>query len=738
MPRYQEKKTFCAICESSCGLIATIKDDSVVSLRADESHPNSQGFACSKGLNYHALIKDPDRVIYPMRRSDNGEFKRATWEEAFADIGKRLRGVQRKYGNESIGLAWGNPLAVNHAAAYEVQNFLRYLDTKHHYNSGSLDVANYWYVSDLLYGNSLVNAIPDFKNTDFALILGANPVVSHGSYVCTGNIRNVLSDIPKRGGRVVVVDPRRSETAALFEHHFIRPGTDVWLLGALLKVLFDEKRVDYKKIKRKAKGLDALIKLVAKLDINRAADECGISAETIHDLAVDLANAKSACIYGRCGTSLSRFSSLTKYFLDALAIVTGNIDQRGGMIFGDPMIDMEKVVASSGISGVSSKTSRVDKLPILMNATPYAALSKEITTPGDGQLKALVTVSANPVISAPGSKQLDQALPELELLVCLDPYITETSRHADWILPPTLAFEREILPIHSQALFAVPNAQWVKPLVPGAGETKDDSWILRHLINELDSSLLVGFAKQVFHRLDLMPTAKTAYDVLLRIGEHGDWFGLKPKGLSRRKILDNDGAIKLANACPDNVLKKKIYTKDKMIHLDHPFVYQEIDRLINDISEPMSDQDGSVFDMKLFSIRELRSQNSFLHNIPKLTLGKKPFHIRINPINAVDLGLADLEKVKLISPWGEVVAPVKMTDEVMSGCLGMPHGWGHNGGWKHANSLNSANYNVLSPTDPSWLDKPSGNATFNGIPVRIEKISYQNSALNGQGDAVNA
>lgn len=309
-----EKRTWCGICEASCGLIATVEGGRIQRLRPDPDHPGSRGFACPKGIAFGDVVEDPDRVVHPLRRMPDGRFVRASWDEALDDIGRRLRAVIDRDGRESIGMVVGNPASWNYAALFLLGGLAAALKTKHLYTSSSTDINNYLVVGELVYGHGPVNPLPDFARTDFALIIGANPFVSHGSMVTTGRIRDVLLDIPKRGGRVVVVDPRRSETARHFEHVAIRPDSDAWLLGGMLHVLFAEDLVDRAAVAEQTTGAGALRAMVELIDLDRAAEETGIPRATIDALARDLAGSPSACIYGRCGASLGQFSTLTKFF----------------------------------------------------------------------------------------------------------------------------------------------------------------------------------------------------------------------------------------------------------------------------------------------------------------------------------------------------------------------------------------------------------------------------------------
>ena len=708
-----EKKTFCGICEASCGLIATVQADRVLELRPDPDHPASRGFACSKGVQFHNVVTDPDRVLYPMRRLPDGTFARASWREAFDDIGARLRREQREHGNEAIGVLWGNPIAWNYAAAVTTVGLAAALGTKHHYSSASIDVNNYWAAAHIMYGATAINLLPDFADTHFALILGANPVVSHGSLVTTGRIRDVLLDIPARGGQVVVVDPRRTETATLFEHVPIRPGADPWLLGAMLDVMFREDLIDQHAVRTQTAGIDGLRELARLFDLETAAARSGIDAATITQLARDMAAAPTACAYGRCGASLGKFSTLTKFLLDALSVVTGNVDRRGGMVLGDPMADIEGFAELLGVSGRGRWRTRVEGAPEVNGQAPVACLAKEITTPGRGQLRALIAMSSNVVTSGPGTVETATALETLELMVSLDPYITETSRHAHWILPPSLWLEREQMPAFTQAQSTVPNAQWVRPVVPARGQARDDWWIIDQLARELGVVPSPMPGAQWLGKLGVRIPPSFSIDLLTRVGRHGDLFGLRPRGINRKKLLDHQGAIKLADHCPTGVLGKKIHTRDGRIQLGSPEMLSEARRLA------VPDPSGSEYPLRLFSIRELRSHNSWLHNVPKLMTGLRKCRAKMHPDDAAAAGVHDRDVVSITSPWGNIEVPVEVTEEVFAGCLGLTQGWGHAGTWSTAVAAGGVSYNQLTPTDASEIDMPSGNAYFNGIPVVV-------------------
>lgn len=708
-----EKKTFCGICEATCGLIASVINDRVVSIKPDPDHPSSRGFACSKGVQFHEIAADPDRVLYPMRRLADGSFARASWDEALDDIGRRLNAIRREHGSGSIGVAYGNPVAWNYAGGIATNGLATVLGTKHHYSSASVDINNYFAVGDMLYGSTMANPLPDYASTDFALLVGTNPLVSKGSLVTTGRIRDVLVDIKARGGRVVVVDPRRTETARLFDHVPILPNADPWLLGAMLRVLFDDDLVDWKKIREQTTGVEQLRQLAAKFDLDRAARESGVGVGTITELAHALAAAPRACVHGRCGASLGQYSTLTKFLLDALGIVTGNLDRRGGLVFGEPMADLDAVGAKSGGFHRNHWRTRVHGVGELNGTAPMACLAEEITTPGNGKLRALIGLSSNLVTSSPASTKTADALDQLDLMVWLDPYVTETSKHAHWILPPALWLEREQMPIFTQSQALIPHAQWVAPVVTPRGEARDDAWIIDQIARRMGILPLPLPGGQLLAKVGIRIKPHVMVDLVMRTGKHGDLFGLRRRGLSRKRLLATQGAVKLAEQCPVDVLKDKIFTKDRRVHLGQAEMLAEVDRVV------ASDAVDPRYPLRLFSIRELRSHNTWMHNVPRLMAGDRRCHAVVCPADATAAGVHDRDLVTVTSPWGQIDVPVVVSDEVMAGTVGLTHGFGHSGGWRRAVAAGGANYNVLTPSDPDLIDHPSGNAFFNGIPVAV-------------------
>jgi len=723
-----EHKVWCGVCEAGCGLVATVENGRVEKMRPDRSHPLSEGFACPKGILYPHVLRDPDRILHPMQRQPDGSFRRVGWEEALDDVARRFRAAMDEHGGESIGVALGNPGGWNYGSFFLAFGFAGALGTHHLFSAASVDINPYWVTAYHLFGNNLTNPIPDFDRAHFQLLLGANPAVSHGSMVTAGNIRARLRGIVERGGRVVVVDPRRTETAEQFEHVPVRPNSDVWLLGGMLRTIFDERLEDRGALAEQASGVEALRRIAARIDLDRAAAESGVPRATIEQLARDFATAPSGSVYGRCGTSLSSHGTLTKYFIDCLNIVTGRLDRAGGICFPRPFFDAERVAHGGGMVGYDRWRTRVDGVPEVYGTTPQACLPREISTPGKGQLRALLAVATNLGQTAPRSTEVADALQQLDFFVSLDPYITDTNKHAAYVLPPRLLLERDAFPLWSQLAYVVPNADWTPPIVPPPGETREDWWIIdqigqrmglfpkpfqeSRLIGVLANALpLVPGGAKLVERLGLRPSPADTIDWFVRTGQDGDWFGLRRGGLNREKLRRHEGAIKLADRLETGVLRRRLYTDDRRVQLAHALFDREAEKLVERTT--VDDEHP----LRLFTIRELRTMNSFLHNIPKLVHGYA-CRARIHPDDAAARGIVDGATVRVTSRWGSIVVEAKVTDEVMPGSVGMNPHYGQHGGRRVAAAIGGGRYNDLTPNEMADLDV-SGIAWMNGIGVEI-------------------
>ena len=711
-----ERVTFCRICEACCGMVASVDERGhVVKLRADKENPFSRGYVCPKGPAYLDVQNDPDRVLRPLKRQADGTFEPVSWDDALDDIAGRLRAIMQTHGNEAIGWYVGNQIAFNYSAFFWITGFMAAIQSPHLYTAASVDINNRWAASAMLYGNPLTVPIPDLDGNDFLFLVGTNPFVSHGSMWTVPRIREKLLALQKRGGRVVVVDPRRSETAEAFEHVAVRPDGDAWLLASMLHVIFAEGLADEAALAAQTSGADVLRRFVEAFPPEATEDRSGIAAAEVRQLARAAAAAPAASFHGRCGASLGRHSTLVAYLLDALAIVTGNLDRPGGLVFGRPMISDEKIAHQFKLDTFGTWRSRIGGFPEILGTVPIAVLPKEITTPGPGQVRALMISAGNPVTSAPNRPEWEEALPQLDLLVSMDFYVTETNRHADYILPATTFLERDDYPWFITPHMSPPYAVWTDAVEETPrGEAKPEWWVVAQLGRRLKVEPSAVPAVRALGKLGIrLPPAK-AIDLFLRTGDEGDLYGLRPKGLSIKKLRRTPAGRLLADRCPTGVQKKRVFHKDGLVHLDHPEIRRAMDRFVADTG------DDTAYPLRLVGLRELRSHNTWFHNVEGLMRQRRQL-VRIHPKDAAEYGLAEGDPVAIVSKSGRVEVPVKVTDEMTPGVVALPQGWGHRGQWHTAVAAGGANYNDLTSSDPADLDV-SGNAVFNGIPVRLEPV----------------
>jgi anaerobic selenocysteine-containing dehydrogenase len=726
----QERVTFCRICEPLCGMVATVRDGRLEQLRPDSEHPLSRGYACPKGIAMTDVQNDPDRVLYPLKRVGGpGEFERTSWGEAIEAISSRLRRLLDDRGPGSIGWYMGNPGAFSYSHVLWVKGFLDAIGSPHYYSAGSQDVNNRFAASALLYGSPLVVPIPDLARTDFLLMVGANPLVSHGSVLSAPRVREQLNAIGDRGGRVVVVDPRRTETARQYEHLPIRPDADAWLLLSLLNVIFEEGLEDRQFVATWTEGAEALEQAARTYPPERTEEWTGLPPERVREVARAFAAADAAAAYGRTGSCLGRFGTLVAFMLDALNAVTGNLDRPGGAVFGRPAIALDDVGEKTGLATYGKVRSRFGSFPDVIGNLPATLLPREITTPGERQIRAFFVSAGNPVLSVPDGDALERALGELELMVSLDIYVNETNRHADYVLPATTFLEREDVPVAFLGFFSTPFIQVTDPVVEPAGEARQEWQVIDELARRLGVAPYSLASLRRLARLGLRIKPRQLVDLLLRIGPVGDLFGLRRSGLSLAKVERHPHGIVLEDEIATGVLRKKVRHRDRRVHLDDPAIASELERLAG------LNGDSHEFPLKLIGMRELRSHNSWMHNAPLLLRGGRTHALRIHPDDAERAGLADGERARVESAAGAVEVAVKVTDEMTLGTVALPHGWGHRGGWRLANETNGVNVNLLAPSDPESLEPLAGMAHLNGIPVRVEPATRTASPRPAETEA---
>jgi formate dehydrogenase len=715
----EQKVTFCRICEPLCGMVATVEDGRLTKLRPDPDHPLSHGYACPKGIAMAEVQNDPDRVTHPLRRAADGSFERVSWDEALDDIGARLRALLDERGPGSVGWYFGNPGAFSYSHTLWTKGFLDAIGSPHYYSAGSQDVNNRFAASALMYGSPLVVPIPDLRRTKLLVMIGANPLVSHGSVLSAPRIREQLLEIE----RVVVVDPRRTETARQFEHLPVRPDSDAWLLLSLIHVVFDEGLADRGFLERWADGASALERAAREHPPEATEARTGVPAERVRELARAFAAADGAAAYGRTGSCLGRFGTLVAFLIDALNAVTGNLDSPGGAVFGRPPVSLDDVGERIGLDTYGKIRSRFGGFPDVLGNLPAALLPREIESPGELQIRALFVSAGNPVLSVPDGGALERALDTLDLMVSLDFYVNETNCHADYVLPATTLYEREDVPLAFLGFFSQPFIQVTDAVVPPAGEARQEWEIIDAISRRIGVAPYSVPAFRALAKVGLRLTPQRLVDVLLRTGPRGDFFGLRRSGLSLAKLRRLPHGVVLDEHIATGVLKRKLRTRGKRLQLAPPEISAELRRL------------GSVnggdpdYPLLMIGMRELRSHNSWMHNAPLLMRGGRTHALRVHPDDADASGLEDGGSAVLESKSGSLTVPVKVTDEMTPGTVALPHGWGHHGGWQLANQYPGANVNLLASSDPADLERLAGMAHLNGIPVRLSPVETASRPL---------
>ncbi|MFE3191148.1 molybdopterin-dependent oxidoreductase [Nocardia sp. NPDC059240] len=723
----REVPTYCRICEPLCGLIATVEDGRLVRLRADKEHPLSRGNACPKGIAFTELQNDPDRVLYPLRRTPSGEFERVSWDTALDEIGERLRGLIDEHGMESLGWYFGNPSSFSYSHTLWMLGFQLAAGLKHVYSAGSQDVNNRFVASQLLYGSATSVPVPDLDRTDFLLMLGANPLVSHGSVLSAPRIREKLTAITKRGGRVVVVDPRNTETAKLFEHVGVRPDGDAWLLAALLQVIFEEGLQDDQALRRQAAGARELRAAVARFTPESTAAVTGLEPDRVRALARDLARAESAAVYGRTGTCLGRHATLVAFLIDALALVTGNLDRPGGSVFGKELVAVSKMNARIGFVAYDKNRSRIGGFPDVLGTFPAAIMAKEITTPGPGQLRALFTSAGNPVSSVPNGRELAAALEQLDLFVSIDLYVNDTNRTADYVLPATTFLERDDIPLPFTAFSPIPYTQYTERVLEPYGEAREEWQIIDAIATRIGvQPFAVGPARPVGRLLSTLrrrvpglgsarPTPPLLVDMALRTGPYGDRFGLRRNGISLRMLRRHPHGVVLADGITTDVLREVLQHKGGRVRLDPDEIILELSTLTVRPADP-------TYPLRVIGLRELKSHNSWMHNLEPLMRGDREHAARINPKDAAVAGISDGDRCKVTSAHGCIEVTARLTEDMVEGAVAIPHGWGHHGGWQLANAAGGANVNDLMSTDIADVEQLAGMSNLNGVPIRLDPV----------------
>ena len=705
-------------------MIATVEDGRLTALRPDKDHPLSAGFACQKGIAFTEIVNDPDRVTTPLRRRADGGFEPVSWDEAMADIARRLSDIHRRHGSGAIGWYYGNPGAFSYSHTLSLNTFMVGFGPRMHvFTAGSQDVNNRFVASQLLYGSPLALPIPDVLRTDLLVVIGANPIVSHGSVLTVPRIKDRMHDIVKRGGRVLVIDPRKTETAAQFEWLGIIPDGDAYLLLSLLHVLFGENLVDRARLARQADGAVWLERLAGPFSPDATEARTGIDPDTVRSLARDLARTRRAAVYGRVGTSTGENGTLTTYLLDAVNLVAGNIDVPGGTMFGSFGMPGErwgmKALGAVLRASYARKRSRIGDFPSVLLSEPAGVMAKEITTPGRGQVRALFVSAGNPVLSVPNGNELETALESLDLMVGVDLYVNETLAHCDYVLPAATMYERDDFPLPFQTLQPTPFRQATEAVVAPAGQARAEWEVIddltRRMWRRTPGLVALAAVRKAFALFGVRLTPRLLVDAVIRLGEGGDLFGLRRGGLTfARLTADHPHGKVLAPNLRDGVLPKVVVYRGGRVRLRHDGIAAEVDALSH-----RRVPDG--YPMRLIGMRETRSENSWMHNAPLLMRGDRIQAARMHVDDAAAAKIVDGDTVRIASPHGEIELPVIVTKDIVAGVVAVPHGWGHRGtgGWQVANGAGGANVNQLMSSAPEDLEKLAGMARLTGVPVRV-------------------
>ena len=721
-------KTFCRICDPVCGLVAQVEDGKIVNVEPNPNHVLSQGHRCKKSSGMVDITYDPDRVLQPMKRVGGpGEFEPVSWDDALTDIANRLKSIRDENGKDAFGTYLGNPPALSSSTMLWLGGFKQTLETRWNYCVNAEDFASYTYANYLLFGSGAYTFKPDLWRSDFVLLVGSNPAVSHGSLVVEPLFRDALSSVIERGGRVVVVDPRKTETASRYEHVGLIAGTDAWLLGAMLNVVIENNLVDLRHLKPHLKNFDAFAQAMKAFTPEKAEAHCSVPAAAIEQLALDFAQAKSAVIWGRSGLCQQKFGTLGNFLLQCLNIITGNFDRVGGSLFGWGAIDFAKMARSTGLDKINENPSRSTGLPDVNGLLPSAAITSDILEPGEGQLKALMMIGANPILNSTGTNaRMAEALDTLELFFSLDLYINESNRFADYVLPACGFYEREDIPLAMVGGMLRPTFFTTPAVIPPMGESRPE-W---HVMQEICQRMGYGGAypnaiMRFLAKMGLELKPRHLEELLIRTGETGDWFGLRPNGISVGKTLrDHPDGVKLADHLPTGVVDKKIYTDDKKIDLLPPEIASELEAL------PKKQWVIDDYPLRMHSQRKPLSHNSWMHNARSLAPGAQSCRAMIHPLDAANAGIKSGDEIIITSANGQVQVPAEVSESMTPGNVALPHGWGHKkAGWQHANTLRGVNSNILASDRVEDMEQLSGMAALNGIPINIRPAEQSLEAV---------
>ncbi|MEO9965511.1 MAG: molybdopterin-dependent oxidoreductase [Reichenbachiella sp.] len=696
----------CNLCEAMCGLAIEHDGEKVLSIKGDLQDEFSQGHICPKALALKDIYEDPNRLKTPIKRTVDG-WKKITWKQAITEVATKLAKVRKNHGSDAVGVYSGNPNVHNSGALLSAPDFQKELKTKNRFSATSVDQLPHQFMAYLMYGHQLQIPIPDIDRTDFLIILGANPIVSNGSLLSAPNIKKRLKDIQSRGGKILNIDPRYTETSAKSDQHiYVRPGKDVYLLLSMLHILFEENLVDIGRFKGSIKGLDEIEKLAESYAPSETETVTGVKSNMLRDLVREFAQTEKAVLYGRMGVCTQEFGGMNMWLVNIINILTRHFDEPGGYMFTTPAIDLKPQLSRGHIGKWKS---RVSGLPETGSELPSSVMAEEILTPGDGQIKAMIINAGNPVLSTPNGLQLEKALKSLDFTVSIDIYINETSKLAHIILPTATGLETELYDLIFHSLAVRNTTKYSEALFAKSSDAKYDWQLYRALRKAyLQATGKLTLVKRMRLLAESFFPPEKMLDILLKRGPY-------KKELSIKKLKKSPHGIDLGAL--KSQMPEALYHKDKNIHAFPDAIKGDLDRVKTRFEELVSSKD----ELLLIGRRQLRTCNSWLHNSQRL-IKNNPCNLYLHPKDANRLGVTDQETVKVISKVGEVEVPFEITSEIMEGVVSLPHGWGHKGDIKLDVASTAPGTNVNELTDEKFVDQLTGNAAVNGVPVKIELV----------------
>jgi len=722
----ETKTTFCRICECSCGLLINVENNRIVEIHPDRQHVVTQGYACIKGLSLDKLNHHADRLHHPLKR-EGDTFKRISWKQALTEIGTKLAQLKREQGPDSIALYLGNPPSMSFVAPMFATGFLRGIGSRNLFQTGSQDCNNKFVVSQRMYGFPFTQPFPDVDHTELLIIVGSNPAVSKMSFIQLPDPIKRLTSIEKRGGRVVIVDPRRTETAKkVGEHLFIRPDTDVFFMLGFLNELLAQDGVDRQRVARYMKHLDALERVAEPWTPERVAEVTRIPAEKLRELVTAYREAKAAALFCSTGVNQGSNGTLAFWIQECINAISGNLDRRGGTLVGRGIIDFP-VLGKKGNFAMGKERSRVGDLPAVTDSFPSGILADEILTEGPNRVHALLVLGGNPIFSCPGADHLNRALQNLELLVCTDVQLSETAQLAHYVLPATTFLQRPDIPFVFQTLMGlqpIPYLQYTDRVLEPEGEERDETWILAELARVSGSpifgSRLLQWAFDLGHALGKLP------------GLGKRLTGAEERILNWTLLLSRQGSLRKLRKFPHGKLRephsagsflgKRVVTKDGKLDL------APADLVVRAASLEASFEHERLIAhrLKLISKRERYTHNSWTHNIERLRKGAGPTnYVYMHPSDARKADLADGALAEVRSATATLQLPLRITEDLMEGTVAIPHGWGHRDatGLSIARETGGDNVNRLAVDGAKHLEPISGMAHLTGFVVDVSSAN---------------